>query len=213
MVSYKSWVTAEASKILSGAYKSLPGGSECIEMSSDDRMAALRGFVMKYDNDAEYSGGASAPQAAFENCVELVSGERSPLDILMEDEQLRKYYECLSPGFLGFEFLQLLGNSNPSLRILEIGAGTGTATRDVLDGLRSPEGVCLYSTYVFTDISAGFTIAAQEKFVTYQNLEFKILDISRDISDQGFELHSFDLVIASNVCALIQISNPLLIGV
>ncbi|KAJ5672085.1 KR-domain-containing protein [Penicillium longicatenatum] len=141
MIRYKKWITAEASRILSGTYKGPPGGSECIKMSPNDRMAALRGFVMKYENDVDYSGGASAPQAIFENCVELVLGERSSLDILMEDEQLRKYYECLDTGSLCFEFLQLLGNTNPSLRILEIGAGTGTETRNFLDGLKSPEGV------------------------------------------------------------------------
>jgi hypothetical protein len=30
-------------------------------------------------------------------------------------------------------------------------------------------------------------------------MEFKVLDVCRDPEDQGFEPHSFDLVIASNV--------------
>ncbi|KAJ5993473.1 kinase subdomain-containing protein [Penicillium sp. IBT 35674x] len=199
MVRYKNWVTAEASRIMSGTYKHISGGSECIEMSSNDRISALRGFAMKYENDADFSGGASALQAVLENCVELVSGARSSLDLLMEDEKLRKYYECIKVAPLVFNFLQLLGNAKPSLRVLEVGAGTGAATKNALDDLKSPEGVCLYSKYVFTDISAGFTMAAQEKFAAYQNLEFKILDISSDVEDQGFEPHSFDLVIASNV--------------
>lgn len=201
MVNYKDWVTTEASRILSGAYKGLPGGSECIGMSSNDRMTALHDFVIKYENDEDYSGGALAPQAVLENCIELLSGAKLSLDLLMEDEKLRKYYACLETASVCFEFLQLLGNTKPSLRVLEIGAGTGAATRQVLDGLKTPEGVSLYSTYVFTDISAGFTIAAEENFVAYQNLEFKILDISHDVEDQGFEPHSFDLVIASNVCS------------
>lgn len=213
MVDYKSWVSTEASKILSGAYKHLPGGSAYIEMSTDDRMAALHNKVMKYENDAVYSGGLSALQAVFENCVELVSGTKSSLDILMEDETLRKYYECTYAAPPWSNFLQLLGTTNPSLRVLEVGAGTGSATRNALDDLKSPEGVCLYSKYVFTDVSAGFTIAAQKEFAAYENLEFKILDISRDAEDQGFEPHSFDLVIASNVCALTKKAKPLLIVV
>ncbi|KAJ5537168.1 Fum1p [Penicillium frequentans] len=199
MVIYKNWINTEASKILSGTYKNLHGGFACIEMSSNDRVAALHDKVMKYENDAVRSGGASALQTVFENCVELVSGAKSSLDILMEDESLRKYYECINAAPLWFEFLQALGNTNPSLRVLEVGAGTGTATRNALDDLKSPEGVCLYSKYVFTDVSAAFTIAAQKEFAAYENLEFKILDISRDVEDQGFEPHSFDLVIASNV--------------
>lgn len=213
MVHYKNWLTTEASKILSGTYKNLAGGSECIEMSSNDRMAVLDDLTMKYHNDPDYSGGPLAPRAILDNCVELISGVKSSLDVLTEDEKLRKYYECQDEVSLWSKFLQLLGNTNPSLRVLEIGAGTGSMTRNALDDLKSPEGVCLYSKYVFTDISAAFTIAAQEAFANYQNLEFKILDISHDAEDQGFEPHSFDLVIASNVCALIQILETSVTGV
>ncbi|KAJ5918606.1 Fum1p [Penicillium verhagenii] len=201
MVNYKNWLTKEAGRILSGTHNKLSQGSECIPipLSQDDRMTVIQDFFLKYENHESRSNLAHAPQAVLDNCVALVSGTKSSIETLMEDDRLRKYYDTLDSVSMLTEYLQLLGSTNPLLRILEVGAGTGCATRRVLRSFKSKEGVCLYSKYVFTDISPGFTISAQEEFAENQNIEFKVLDISRDVKEQGFETHSFDLVIASNV--------------
>lgn len=60
----------------------------------------------------------------------------------------------------------------------------------------------MYSRYTFTDISSGFFTAASERFVNYPGIEFKTLDISRDPAEQGFEIGTYDLIIASNVSPL-----------
>ncbi|MCM2373287.1 type I polyketide synthase [Aporhodopirellula aestuarii] len=82
------------------------------------------------------------------------------------------------------------------LRILEIGAGTGATTRAVLDTL--PSDRC---EYVFTDVAPGFLAAARRQFADYDFVDFRVLDIERDPSTQGFEdsLQKFDIVIAANV--------------
>ncbi|KAJ5953343.1 Fum1p [Penicillium verhagenii] len=200
MVNYKNWLTEEADRILSGTYSKFSQESECVSipMSPDDRMTVIQDFLLKYENHESLSN-LPAPKAVFDNCVALVSGTKSSIETLMEDDRLHKYYDTLESVSMWTEYLQLLGNTNPLLRILEVGAGTGGATRDILQSLKSKEGVCLYSKYVFTDISPGFTISAQEEFAENQNIEFKVLDISRDVKEQGFETHLFDLVIASNV--------------
>ena len=82
-----------------------------------------------------------------------------------------------------------------AIRILEVGAGTGSGTSVVLPQL--PAG---NFEYVFTDISAGFFSAAEERFAdSGVPLEYRPLDIERNPSAQGFELHAYDLVIAVNV--------------
>ena len=80
------------------------------------------------------------------------------------------------------------------IRILEIGAGTGGTTSCILKTLPGDR-----TRYVFTDISPLFTRQAQEKFNKYGFIEYQTLDISRDPLSQGFDAHSFDLVIAANV--------------
>ena len=81
------------------------------------------------------------------------------------------------------------------LRILEVGAGTGSATASVLPEL--PDG---RFDYVYTDISAGFFAEAESKFGGAEaSIEYRVLDIERSPIRQGFDAHSYDLVIASNV--------------
>ncbi|MXY46255.1 MAG: SDR family NAD(P)-dependent oxidoreductase, partial [Chloroflexi bacterium] len=81
------------------------------------------------------------------------------------------------------------------LRILEVGAGTGAATTAVLPEL--PDGSF---EYTYTDISAGFFSEAESRFGGDDgSIEYRVLDIEKDAAAQGFDLHSYDLIIASNV--------------
>ncbi|RIK32672.1 MAG: short-chain dehydrogenase [Anaerolineae bacterium] len=84
--------------------------------------------------------------------------------------------------------------SESRIRILELGAGTGGTTSYILKELPAER-----TRYVFTDISPLFTNQAQQKFSEYGFIEYQTLDISRDPLSQGFDPHSFDLVIAANV--------------
>ena len=81
------------------------------------------------------------------------------------------------------------------LRVLEVGAGTGSATEAVLPRLPSDR-----IDYTFTDISAGFFSQAEERFATTgAPIEYRRLDIEADPAAQGFDAHAWDLVIAANV--------------
>ena len=81
------------------------------------------------------------------------------------------------------------------LRVVEIGAGTGSATASVLPEL--PAG---RFDYAYTDISAGFFAEAEERFGDGDGcIEYRPLDIEKDPVAQGFVAHGYDLIIASNV--------------
>ena len=54
--------------------------------------------------------------------------------------------------------------------------------------------------YTYTDVSVGFFSKAAELFKDYSNkMIFKVLDIEKSTPDQGYEPHSYDIIIASNV--------------
>lgn len=56
------------------------------------------------------------------------------------------------------------------------------------------------SFYTYTDISVGFFSRAAEVFKTYgDKMTFKVLDIEREPTAQGYEPYSYDIVVASNV--------------
>lgn len=130
--------------------------------------------------------------------VDVFQGKAEPLDLLMEDNNLHKIYNFLC--FWDYsDFLQLLGHNKPTLRVLEIGAGTGGTTGTILSGLQSQYGERLYCKYTYTDISPGFFTAAQQRFRDNDGIEYKVLDISKDPVAQGFQTGSYDLILAANV--------------
>jgi acyl transferase domain-containing protein/NADPH:quinone reductase-like Zn-dependent oxidoreductase/acyl carrier protein len=79
------------------------------------------------------------------------------------------------------------------LRVLEIGAGTGGLTSQILPLLPVDR-----TEYVFTDLSGYFLSRAQERFAGYPLLVDRIFDVERDPLSQGFAAGSFDLILAAN---------------
>lgn len=56
------------------------------------------------------------------------------------------------------------------------------------------------ASYTYTDISLGFFGKAAEIFKEYSDkMTFKVLDVEKSPAAQGYEQHSYDIVIASNV--------------
>ena len=87
------------------------------------------------------------------------------------------------------------GPAERPLRILEVGAGTGSATEAILPLLEDHR-----VEYTFTDISAGFFAQAEERLGQFGTpVVYKTLDIEASPAGQEFDPHSFDLVIAANV--------------
>lgn len=84
--------------------------------------------------------------------------------------------------------------ADKSLRVLEIGAGTGGTTSSLLPVLPARR-----TRYTFTDIGPLFLRKAREKFAAFPFLDFATLDIEKDLAAQGFEPGGYDLVVAANV--------------
>ena len=81
------------------------------------------------------------------------------------------------------------------LRVLEVGAGIGSATDRILPEL--PAGRI---DYMYTDISAGFFAEAEMRFSDAgASIDYRVLDIEKYPMDQGFDPHGHDLIIAANV--------------
>lgn len=131
------------------------------------------------------------------NLPAILAGEVDPLNLLFADDILSDFYanfhsnqQLLSRAA---EEVDILAHKYPAMRVLEIGAGTGSATAHVLHGLGSR-----FVEYVYTDITPSFFIKAKERFPS-PKVTFKTLDISRDPTEQGFLAADFDLIIAANV--------------
>jgi ubiquinone/menaquinone biosynthesis C-methylase UbiE len=80
------------------------------------------------------------------------------------------------------------------LSILEVGGGTGATTAALLPELHPRK-----ARYRFTDVSRFFIKRASEQFGDFSFLEYDLLDIDLDPSEQGYGPQSFDVIIAANV--------------
>ena len=139
-----------------------------------------------------------------ENLPAVLRGEIDPLNLLFPEgaltnlEHLYQDSPSMRLNNLATQkvLLEIVGRlpRGKMLRILEVGGGTGGTTSSLLPAL--PEHC---TEYVFTDVTPMFMAHAQHRFARYPFVQFRTLDIERDPAEQGFEPHSFDVIIASDV--------------
>ncbi len=136
--------------------------------------------------------------------LEVLRGQIDPLELLAPGgsfESLDRLY-IHSPAAKVFnpaarEALEAAIESVPrdrTLRILEVGAGTGGTTSYLAPALRGRD-----VEYTFTDVSPLFVARAQETFLEYPFMRYAVLDAERPPEAQGFGAGQFDIVIAANV--------------
>ncbi|KAK2770358.1 polyketide synthase [Colletotrichum kahawae] len=140
------------------------------------------------------------------NLSQILRKQVAPLEVMMEGNLLYEFYEkalrCNRSYAQVQESVHLYSMKNPRAKVLEIGGGTGGCTGSVLKGLTedTPDGRYRFSSYTFTDVSAGFFEAAARKFGEYGDMiSYKKLDIESDPTEQSFTPVSYDLIIACQV--------------
>ncbi|KAK2022912.1 beta-ketoacyl synthase domain-containing protein [Colletotrichum zoysiae] len=134
-----------------------------------------------------------------EQMPRAILGETTMLEHLMNNGLLADYYAQARSITRGTDILaetvvQIL-QRYPESKILEVGAGTGQATREILRRVDDN-----FSTYTFTDVSAAFFDRAEAEFAPFEDrMVYGVLDLEQDMKTQGFEEDSYDVVVASFV--------------
>ena len=141
-----------------------------------------------------------------QNLVHVLQGGIDPLDLLFRGDLAKEFYQELTDStncFHAFSpYLDALAHTNPRMKILEIGAGTGSATGSILKTLTFHgdfEGAPRYDQYDFTDISQSFFENARATFKDHERVVFKVLNIEVEPLAQGFDAGTYDMIVASNV--------------
>ncbi|HEC44649.1 MAG TPA: SDR family NAD(P)-dependent oxidoreductase [Bacteroides sp.] len=134
----------------------------------------------------------------------VLTGTVDPIQLIFPEDQWDLIVKYYVEGFAFKKYNDLAGSAvtellnnipdDQTLRILEIGAGTGGMTQAILPLL--PAGK---TEYYYTDLSHMFMLKAQQRFARYPFVQYKLLDIEKEPAEQGFDINSFDLVIASDV--------------
>jgi acyl transferase domain-containing protein/NADPH:quinone reductase-like Zn-dependent oxidoreductase/acyl carrier protein len=134
----------------------------------------------------------------------VLRGEVDPLQLLFPEGStaIAEHFYQDSPSFRLYNTVvqqalrQVLSRlpEGRTVRLLEVGAGTGGMTTYVL-----PEVPASRAEYVFSDVTPLFFAKAEQKFRDYPFVGYQALDIEKDPLLQGYEPHSFDLILASDV--------------
>ncbi|GFG26862.1 lovastatin nonaketide synthase [Aspergillus udagawae] len=138
-------------------------------------------------------------QVVASNMLRFLRGETTILEETRNGNLLGLFYkydvETKTANYCLGDVVSQVVFRYPRMKILEIGAGTGSATSATLARIGRS-----YHSYTFTDISVGFFEDAQQQFAEHgDHFLYQSLDITQDPTQQGFEDASYDLVIASNV--------------
>ncbi|KAI1080984.1 hypothetical protein F5B20DRAFT_588940 [Whalleya microplaca] len=142
-----------------------------------------------------------------ENLLPILAGKTDPLDLMFNTGVAESLYQTPLFSLASHRlaaYMDLLAHKDSNINIIEVGAGTGGTTSVILDTLSSQGKFTgsspRFNRYDFTDISPSFFVKAQGRYASLlSHMRFKTLDIGRDPAGQGFDLSSYDIVIAASV--------------
>ncbi len=140
--------------------------------------------------------------------AQVLRGDLGPLSLLFSDDPAssaeRIYHDVpfakAANSLLAETIEQALANrpASATLRILELGAGTGGITKSIVGRLPARQ-----VEYVFTDVSTMFLERARETFCAYPFMRYALLDIEHPEEAAGksgvISAGGFDLILAANV--------------
>lgn len=194
---FQRWLSKEISKAQLDTHLMLQFPQSTLLASHEARVAMINEKYREILTISEKDTIAEGTLRIWRNIENLFNARDETIDILMKDNFLTELYS--NHSFDHSRFIDLLSHKKPNLRILEVGAGTGGTTQTFLQDLVDLDGNPMYSLYTFSDISAGFFPRAKERFAFAPNMDYKTFDVSRSPLEQGFEVQSYDLILAANV--------------
>lgn len=180
---------------------------EAIDPKFGKLAAALRNIQVSHSNGREevirrypeLIGHIRLLDECINNLPAILRGEINPLSVIFPDGSFKLVEPVYRDNPIADYFNQVVAKivanvqkarAGRPLRIIEIGAGTGSTTQFVLPVL-VPDNV----SYTFTDLSFAFLSKAKRRFSDHPFVEYKICNIEKPLEfDQPF-----DVVIATNV--------------
>lgn len=192
-VHYLSWVDEMLTTASRGQHPTIK------QAWAQDSGEDIQALISTYNSD---SIDVRLLHAVGDNLPAAVRGETASMEHVLSPTTIQNWYE----NALGFSqyhsFLARMVKQvtfrYPHSRILEIGGGGGGATATVLEHLDNK-----FSSYTYTDVSDEHFTQAAAKFAAYSDkLSFKRFDAEKTPTSQGYEPHSYDIIIASNLLIL-----------
>ena len=190
------WISQKMSLARQNAF---PHGMAILDYSATKRAEEIQRISSSLNS---YSIESRTMCRIYHNLLSIFNGEKTGVEVTLQDNLLSELYQngqIIKEGNRRLAcVVEILASKASSSRILEIGAGTGSATREIMSALKGDFLYRKYKEYVFTDITPSFLRKADEMLQRYRGVSYDTFDMQRPASDQRLEA-GFDLVIASIV--------------
>jgi pyochelin synthetase len=143
-------------------------------------------------------------QATASHLPELLAGEMDPLTLLFPEGRTEIHEVAYNAMFLSRYLNRLLTSAACDLagqhaavgpfRVLEVGAGVGGTSAELIPALAS-----YGADYLFTDVSEFFLNNGRLRYADYPWVGYARYDMNQDFRAQGLVPNSYDLVVCANV--------------
>lgn len=200
---FQDWMTREVGRTKTGNAPLARSPGRLTAMGSLERQGLMEEYLETF-RDTPWHAAALGMTRLARQAKSIFLGQSEVLELLTEDRVLVDIYNATAFDYS--DFIRCLSHARPTLRVLEVGAGTGGTSELIFRGLSagrsSNSSLTPFDLYTFTDISAGFFPDARARFSDVKNIEYKVFDITKPPREQGFEdpkLQSYDVIIATQV--------------
>ncbi|MEU8119213.1 amino acid adenylation domain-containing protein [Spirillospora sp. NPDC049024] len=141
-------------------------------------------------------------RTSTDHLPELVHDEMDPLPLLFPEGRLEiseaAYRENIISRYVNHAAIEMLhriaGRHDGGLRLLEVGAGVGGISAQMIPALAEHD-----VDYLFTDVSPFFLNEARKRFGDRPWVRYGLFDINEDFREQGYKPNDFDVILCVNV--------------
>jgi len=150
------------------------------------------------NNFPELTGHIHLVDICIDSLVDILLGKIDPLSIIFPEGSFELVEPVYRENPIADYFNKMVAKTalnyqketKKPLKIIEIGAGTGSTTQFVLPLLKDH-----IEKYTFTDLSFAFLNKARKRFSSYDNVSYEIYNVENAPKIKG----QYDIVIATNV--------------
>lgn len=162
-------------------------------------------------SDESLAALVALAEPALQALPKVLQGRVRATDVIFPGSSMELVEKIYKFNQVGAYFNQILAEAvekcvsdrlkiDPSakIRILEVGAGTGSSSVKILKKLESHRG--RIAEYCYSDVSKAFLLHAEENYgVNYPYLTYRVFDVEKPGAPQKISDHSYDIVVATNV--------------
>ncbi|MEC1541502.1 polyketide synthase PksM [Bacillus subtilis] len=211
---YGKWIRQTSEFLLQHGYLKKVGDSLVRKDQAEDIELLWQEWNAKKEKwlkDSETKAMVVLAEAMLQALPDILTGKVPATDIMFphssmelvegiyKHNQVADYFnKVLADTLLAYLDERLKHDPEASIRIMEIGAGTGGTSAGIFEKLKPYQKHI--KEYCYTDLSKAFLLHAEKEYgAENPYLTYQLFDVEKPIDQQEFEAGGYDVVIAANV--------------